>query len=179
MEQGPQAEDENALVPWTATLQERLGEYTRRELADEILDSGNDEMFRAVVIQLHEMAEDGQPADPRLYQMLLDESQPEYLRTTLLLHLEFSTPEQVALLRQLQQSGPGDLAAFAEKILRWSDTESGYTARPEAAPAPGQMRAEEKEPWGILLLSAAGLALAFGARLGARRWREAAAEEEE
>lgn len=180
VEQGPQAEDENALVPWTATLQERLGEYTRQELADEILDGGNGEMFRAVMIQLHELMEDAGPTDPRLYQMLLDEGQPEYLRTTLLLHLDFDTPEQMELLRRLRESGPADMAAFAEKILLWSDTESSYTNRPpETAPAPSAMGEEEKEPWSLLLLSVAGLALAFGARMGARRWKEAAGEEEE
>lgn len=173
VDQSPLAEDENALVPWTAAMQERLGEFTRQEMADEIVDGANDEMFRAVLIQLHEWMEDPEPADPRLYQMLLDGSQPEYLRTTLLLHLDFDTQEQRALLEQIRDTGPAEMAAFAEKIIGWNGAEAAYGGYRAAAPAGRTMGEEEKQPWNILLLSVIGLVLVFAARVGARRWKTA------
>lgn len=174
----PHSEEEEVLTPWTAAMIDRLEEYGDEDLLSIILDKSRSIPFRATVIQLREMQTGGEETDERLYQMLLDEEEEEYLRTTLLLHLEFSTPSQQQLLQQLAQQD-GDLGEYAEKKLEWSSREENYeqTSRPQEEEAPEAQESTPVEPvspgqeeerqvcWTILLFSLSFL-------VGAGVWRQ-------
>lgn len=174
----PQSEEEDVLTPWTAAMIDRLDEFSDEDLLSIILDKSRSTAFRAAVIQLREMQTGGEETDERLYQMLLDEQEEEYLRTTLLLHLEFSTPSQQQLLQQLAQQD-GDLGEYAEKKLEWSSREENYeqTSRPQEEEAPETQDSASAEPvspeqeeerqvcWTILLFSLSFL-------VGAGVWRQ-------
>ena len=80
----PHGEEEDVLTPWTAAMIDRLDEFSDEDLLSIILDKSRSAAFRAAVIQLREMQTGGEETDERLYQMLLDEQEEEYLRTTLL-----------------------------------------------------------------------------------------------
>ena len=101
----PHGEEEDVLTPWTAAMIDRLDEFSDEDLLSIILDKSRSTAFRAAVIQLREMQTGGEETDERLYQMLLDEQEEEYLRTTLLLHLELSTPSQQQLLQRRKKAG--------------------------------------------------------------------------
>ena len=118
--QGEQSGDEGILVPWTAALAQRLGEFQPEELADEILNGENEESYRAALIQLVE--QDGRGADSRLYSMMMDSSQSAYLRGSLALHLPMETQQHRALLEQLA-TGQDALAEYAAMRLEWLERE--------------------------------------------------------
>ena len=174
----PHGEEEDVLTPWTAAMIDRLDEFSDEDLLSIILDKSRSAAFRAAVIQLREMQTGGEETDERLYQMLLDEQEEEYLRTTLLLHLEFSTPSQQQLLQQLAQQD-GDLGEYAEKKLEWSSREENYeqTSRPQeeeatetqdsasAEPVSPEQEEERQVCWTILLFSLSFL-------VGAGVWRQ-------
>ena len=174
----PHSEEEEVLTPWMAAMIDRLEEYGDEDLLSIILDKSRSIPFRATVIQLREMQTGGEETDERLYQMLLDEEEEEYLRTTLLLHLEFSTPDEEQLLQQLAQQD-GDLGEYAEKKLEWSSREENYQqiSRPQEEESPEAQESTPVEPvspgqeegrrvcWTILLFSCSFL-------VGAGVWRQ-------
>lgn len=168
LDQSPMEGRENALVPWSAAMMDRIDEFEPGQLTELILDRQRDLYFRGALIQLRELRRDAGQADPRLYRLLTDEAEPEYLRTTLLLHLDFDTPEQLELLRQLA-AGQGELGEYARKKLSWADRETAYQGKlwqptgPAAQPEDRQARAPL---WGLLacgigLLAAAWLCRRF------------------
>lgn len=174
----PHSEEEDVLTPWMAAMIDRLEEYGDEDLLSIILDKSRSIPFRATVIQLREMQTGGEETDERLYQMLLDEEEEEYLRTTLLLHLEFSTPDEEQLLQQLAQQD-GDLGEYAGKKLEWSSREENYQqiSRPQEEESPEAQESTPVEPvspgqeegrrvcWTILLFSCSFL-------VGAGVWRQ-------
>ena len=164
--QGEQSGDEGILVPWTAALAQRLGEFQPEELADEILNGENEESYRAALIQLVE--QDGRGADSRLYSMMMDSSQSAYLRGSLALHLPMETQQHRALLEQLA-TGQDALAEYAAMRLEWLEREdvlASYTWEGQ-----GQTDQAEDQPagiWNVQLLGVVWLAAAGTARFGGK-----------
>ena len=128
LDQSGWEDKDNALIPWGAAMAERIDELTEEQLADVILNPEKDLYFRGAVVQLRELRQDAAQADPRLYQLLEDEEAPEYLRTTLMLHLDFDGPERQELLERLA-AGQDVLAVYAQKKLDWDSRETAYQSR--------------------------------------------------
>lgn len=170
LDQSPMEGRENALVPWSAAMMDRIDEFDPGQLEEIILDRQRDLYFRGALIQLRELRQDAGQADPRLYQLLTDETEPEYLRTTLLLHLDFDTPQRLALLEQLA-AGQGELGDYARKKLSWASRETGYQGRTWQQTPLAQPEDRQRAPlWGLLaggagMLAAAWVYRRFGGRL--------------
>lgn len=178
LDQSGWEDKDNALIPWGAAMADRIDEFTEEQLADAVLDEGKDLYFRGAIVQLRELRRDAAQADPRLYQLLEDRQAPEYLRTTLLLHLDFEGPERQALLERLA-AGQDSLAAYAQKKMGWDSRETVYQSRIREKEAPREERPSDRAGlWGLLAAGAGGLAAAWVfRRLPGRLFRELEEEE--
>lgn len=178
LDQSPWEDKDNALIPWGAAMADRIDEFTEEQLAEVILDREKDVYFRGSIAQLRELRQDAGQADPRLYQLLEDPEEPEYLRATLLLHLEFSGPEQRRLLERLA-AGQDTLAVYARKKMGWDSREAAYQDRlPAEEPRPQERTAGQTAPWALLAAGAGGLAAVWTVRrLKGRLFRELDEEE--
>ena len=129
--------------------------------------------FRGAVVQLRELRQDAAQADPRLYQLLEDEEAPEYLRTTLMLHLDFDGPERQELLERLA-AGQDVLAVYAQKKLDWDSRETAYQSRLRADKAPKEAQSPGRTPlWGLLAVGVGALTAVWTfRRLGGRLFQE-------
>ena len=173
LDQSGWEDKDNALIPWGAAMAERIDELTEEQLADVILNPEKDLYFRGAVVQLRELRQDAAQADPRLYQLLEDEEAPEYLRTTLMLHLDFDGPERQELLERLA-AGQDVLAVYAQKKLDWDSRETAYQSQLRADKAPKEAQSPGRTPLGGLLAVGVGALTAVWAfrRLGGRLFQE-------
>lgn len=172
LDQSPMEGKENALVPWSAAMMDRIDEFEPGQLTEIILDRQRDLYFRGALVQLRELRRDASQADPRLYELLTDETEDLYLRTTLLLHLDFDTPERLELLRQLAE-GQDELGQYAQKKLGWASRESSYQGKTRSENLPPEKpenRLGTAPLWGLLaggvgFLTAAWCCRHFGGQL--------------
>ena len=176
--QGEQSGDEGILVPWTAALAQRLGEFQPEELADEILNSENEESYRAALIQLVE--QDGRGADSRLV-FHDDGQQPKRLSP----RFAGAAPAHGDTAAQGPAGTAGHRPRRAGRIRRHAAGMAGTGRRVGKLHLGGararQNQAEDQPAgiWNVQLLGVVWLAAAGTARFGGKRWRQAAQREEE